>query len=306
MRTCASHGDCGTVTTSFLRSDGSLQNLRHLVLLVPALLGIFWGAPLVARELETGTYRMAWTQSVTRTRWMMVKVGVVGVASMLTAGLLSLMFTWWSSPFDRIQANPYFSFDHRDIVPIGYAAFAFALGVFLGVVIRRTIPAMAATLVGFGAVRLAFTDWIRPRLATPLHHAGPLVANGSPGNLPGAWVVSETTLNAQGNVIGHYGGIGPNGNIALSSVNGSFTKVYLHGVGVCLNKFPIPQGRNKPTGLIQDAVQKCINSFHLRELLTYQPASRFWTFQWYEMTIYIVLAVLLTALSIWWVRRRIS
>ncbi len=70
---------------------------------VPALIGIFWGAPLVARELETGTFRLAWNQSVTRTRWLAVKLGLIGLASMAAAGLFSLMVTWWSSPID--QAN---------------------------------------------------------------------------------------------------------------------------------------------------------------------------------------------------------
>jgi len=51
--------------------------LGLVVLVVPALIGVFWGAPLIARELETGTFRLAWTQSVTRTRWLAVKLGVV-------------------------------------------------------------------------------------------------------------------------------------------------------------------------------------------------------------------------------------
>ena len=72
---------------------------------MPGIIGIFWGAPLVARELEAGTFRLAWTQSVTRTRWLAVKLGVVGLASMAVAGLLSLMVTWWASPLDRANMN---------------------------------------------------------------------------------------------------------------------------------------------------------------------------------------------------------
>ena len=72
----------------FLSHDKFLRDLLGpLMLAVPALLGIFWGAPLVARELETGTYRLAWTQSVTRTRWLAVKVALVGLASVAVAGL---------------------------------------------------------------------------------------------------------------------------------------------------------------------------------------------------------------------------
>ena len=130
----------------------------------PALIGIFWGAPLVARELETGTFRLAWTQSVTRTRWLAVKLGVVGLASMAVAGLLSLMVTWWSSPIDRVNASIVRlvrSARHR---PVGYAAFAFVLGVTAGVLIRRTLPAMATTLAAFVATRLLFNHFVLPKL----------------------------------------------------------------------------------------------------------------------------------------------
>ena len=130
-----------------------------ILLLAPGLLGVFWGAPLVTRELEARTFPLAWNQSVTRTQWMAVKLGLVGLLAMAAAGLLSLMLTWWSSPIDtsislsgstRIdltRLGPTL-FDTRDITPVGYAAFAFALGVTAGLLIRRTVPAMAATLAG--------------------------------------------------------------------------------------------------------------------------------------------------------------
>src|SRR5262249_52817678 len=72
-----------------------------LLLVTPAVIGVFWGAPLVAREIETGTFRLAWNQSVTRARWLAVKLGLIGLASMATARLRSLMLTWWASPIDR-------------------------------------------------------------------------------------------------------------------------------------------------------------------------------------------------------------
>jgi len=102
-----------------MKNDRLLQQLGQLVLVAPALVGVFWGAPLVARELENNTFRLAWTQSVSRTRWLAIELGLVGLASMVTAGLLSLMVTWWSSPFDRITDSPFSpsSFDRRDLVP---------------------------------------------------------------------------------------------------------------------------------------------------------------------------------------------
>jgi len=154
------HGDsCANAASAFLGrlQTGGLDHVIYplglvLILATPALLGIFWGAPLIARELETGTYQLAWNQSITRTRWMGFKLGLIGLAAMATAGLLSLMITWWASPIDRTGGFPAsmsqqvsrFSlvlFGARGIVPVGYAAFAFALGVTAGVLIRRTLPA---------------------------------------------------------------------------------------------------------------------------------------------------------------------
>jgi hypothetical protein len=316
VATCGAHDDCGTVQGSFLGMDRFLQHLSVVVVVLPALLGIFWGAPLIARELEDGTFRLAWTQSVTRSRWIATKFCLVGLASMVTAGLLSLMVTWWSSPFDRLRDTPFSLFDHRDIVPIGYAAFAFALGAVLGILIRRVLPAMAATLVVFIAVRVAFTNWIRQRFATPLHITTPFQApgagfnggNGLPGN-PGDWIVSEETINSSGKVIGRYGGIGPNGEVNFRGTGNGVT--YFQGVGKCPNVIPNPPAgsrnpNSQPPLAVQHAIQKCVDSFHLRSIATYQPTNRYWTFQWYELTIFIVMALMLSAFAWWWVRRRLA
>jgi hypothetical protein len=283
--------------------------------LAPALLGIFWGAPLIARELESGTYRLAWTQSVTRSRWIATKFAMVGLASMVVAGLLSLMVTWWSSPFDRVHNNPFSVFDQRDIVPIGYAAFAFALGALLGVLIRRTLPAMAATLVGFVLVRFAFTAWLREKFESPLHantpFQSPLTTSFGAGPISNStdWVMSSSTINSSGKVIGQNGGIGPNGEINFRALPGGASEFV--GVGRCPNKIPAPPAGSRgndssPPLAVQHAVTRCINSFHLRSIITYQPTSRYWTFQWYELTIFMVLALLLAGLGWWWVRRRLS
>ncbi len=312
--TCQAHGDCSSVLASFLARDHLLRSLSLAMILIPGLLGLFWGAPLVAREMENGTYRMAWTQSVTRSRWVGVKLAMVGVACVVVAGLYSLMVTWWSSPFDTINNNPFSVFDLRDIAPIGYAAFAFALGVTMGVLLRRTIAAMAATLVAFTAVRFAITQWVRPRLLSPLKYRGAftLNQNGStaiPGKgQAGDWIVSSQTLNKNGVVIGTNGGIGPNGGINFHPAAHGGT--ILAGVGRCPTNIPAPTGSGRSSGPpplnVQHAVQKCINSFHLKEVLTYQPASRYWALQWYELAIFIALALALAGFSWYWVRRRFS
>ncbi len=99
---------CSALTSNFLdsvKADAAYPVLYiaglGILYLTPALIGMFWGAPLVTRELEAGTFRLAWNQSVTRTRWMAVKLAAGGLAAMVTTGLLSLVITWWASPVDR-------------------------------------------------------------------------------------------------------------------------------------------------------------------------------------------------------------
>jgi hypothetical protein len=316
--TCHVANDCTSATTAFLASYRWMQVFAQpLLLVLPALIGMFWGAPLIARELETGTFRMAWTQSVTRGRWLAVKLVLLGLASMAVTGLLSLILTWWFSPIDRIQLNPLDPslFGERGIAPVGYAAFAFALGVTAGALLRRTIPAMAVTLVAFTAARLAVTYYVRPYLFTPLKAFSPVVMN--PGNggpplpadgpvKPGDLVVSDQTINAAGKVIGRFGGVGPNGEIGFQVHNGT---VSLAGVAPCPNPFPLPGARTasgQPSAAFNAAAQECINKLGIRQLVTYQPLDRYWPLQWIETLIFLGLAIALAALCFWRLHRSLT
>jgi len=318
--TCQAHGDCGSVTRALVTRYSIWTHFIQAMILVPALIGAFWGAPLLAREFETGSFRLAWTQSVSRTRWLSTKLLVVGLAAVVTAGLFSLMATWWSSPLDRFQDSPFSVFDLRDLVPVGYAVFAFTLGVAIGALIRRTLPAMVVTLVSYVAARVAFNRWVRPRLESPLRLSTKYHLPFSTSQSTGVglkqsdWVLSEQTVNSSGKVIGQFGGIGPNGDINFSGIGKKVQ--YFSGVGRCPNNFPtsgnaggvIESGNTRrfspPTHQVLEAMQKCANSFHLRELATYQPASRYWSFQWYELASFLLLSLVLASFSLWWVRRR--
>ena len=116
----------------------------------PVLVGLFWGAPLVAAEAEAGTTQFAWMQSVTRKRWLVVKIGWMLLAAAIWGGVISALVTWWASPTNAEQLNQFDPgrFDIMGIVPVGYSVFAVALGVTAGALLRRTLPALAVTLAG--------------------------------------------------------------------------------------------------------------------------------------------------------------
>jgi hypothetical protein len=290
------------------RDDATVKAwLGLLVIVAPGLIGAFWGAPLVASEFEDGTFRLAWTQSVTRTRWMAVKLAVLGLASMAAAGLLSLVVTWWSSPLDRSAMNQFATFDQRDISPIGYAAFAFTLGVLAGTLIRRTRPAMAVTLAVFIATRLAELTWVRPRLLPPvllnlalnpgstgygqegtlsvLFSSPTLMPN--PPNLPNTWITSTRIVNAHGD--------GLTTRVLDSSCPGINQG---RGGGGGLGHTRAPQA---VVNALQDCVAKIGTTYH--EALAYQPASHYWPLQWCELAIFLGTALVLAAACLWRIHR---
>ena len=172
--TCGATGDCFSSANPIFVEDLGLHTLLPIIaILSPMVIGVFVGAPLIASELETGTYRLAWTQSVTLRRWIAVKLAVVGLVAVAMGALLTWMIDWWQGPFDAASLSRFdaLDFGFHGVAPIGYTAFAFALGVTAGVLVRRTVPAMAATLVGFVLARIAVTDWVRPNLSAPLHES---------------------------------------------------------------------------------------------------------------------------------------
>ncbi len=233
---------------------------------MPALLGAFWGAPLVAGELESGTYRLAWTQSITRTRWLAVKVGVIGLTSVAVTGLLSLMLGAWSNAATNQDRFGTAMFGERGIAPIGYAAFGFALGVTAGLLIRRTVPAMAATLVAFMAVRIV----IQTLGPTPLRDRAHSIA---------------ATLRRER--------VAPPRQPRRVGALGA------------LRRSDRPRHQQHPRQVrCGPDPNTCIAKYH--QVLSYQPASRYWAFQSYETAIFACLAIILIGLCFRWIRTRIS
>jgi hypothetical protein len=306
---CAQDDTCGRFYDRFFGVyEMPFMAVSLVVLLLPAVVGLFWGAPLITRELEAGTHLLVWNQSITRGRWLAVKLGLTGLVAMAAAGLCGLMVTWWSDPLDdsapgNLALMAPLVFGARGIAPMGYAAFAFVLGITVGMLVRRTLPAMALTLAVFAAIQLAMPLLVRPHLMTPVTSTFELGrANVDSINIPrdggrypsitlnsavpghaGAWVLTNNLLDPSGRTIA--GGDG-GASIRISTTSGPCA----------------PSG----SAAGQDGCLAEINRLGYRQQATYQPLERFWPLQWIETGLYAFLSLALTWLSFWWIRRRPS
>jgi ABC-type transport system involved in multi-copper enzyme maturation permease subunit len=259
-----------------------VTGLGALLFGVPALIGIFWGAPLVAGEFEEGTHRLVWNQSITRTRWLAVKLALVGLAGLVVTSLFSLLLTWSTSRFDQLKDERFaaLTFGARGIAPIGYAVFAFTLATVVGLMLRRTMPAMVITLVVFGVIQLLVPNALRAHympakttsvaFSTEARELAVGVDSSSTPALitgyrsPGTWAISRSTeiLTADG-----------------TPVDGSALRA-------CQQPANGPQAKNE-----------CLDKLGLHFDYTYQPASRYWPFQLIELSIFLALSALVTWLG---------
>ena len=255
---------------------------------LPALIGAFVGAPMLAREIETGTFRYAWTQGFGRRRWTVAKLVLVGVAVAAIAGAFSVLVSWYYQPYLATGNGTVFSspsplspglFDLRGVAFAAWTLAAFAIGALAGMLIRRVVPAIVATLAAYTGLALLAGNVLRQ------HYLTPLVAKGS--NLPGsAWITSEWWTKGGKFAFGGR----PPVDLLQQLCPSSFVPGPGGGIGV--------RGSFSPT--------TCLVQHGYTQWSDYQPASHFWPFQWIEGGWLLALSVLLIAVTVWLVRRRVA
>jgi hypothetical protein len=232
---------------------------------LPLIVALLLALPIVT-ELENGTYRLAWTQSVTRRRWLWTKLGLLVVGGMGFAAILTLTFSWWSSPINKISGKLGQDwYDLGGILPFGYMLFALGLVMAIGVVFRRPIPAFALTTVLFVTARVVFIIWIRPHLKAPLTRA---VNLGQPND---GWNISSYWVDASGNHL-------------------SFDQVR----AIC------NPNQGVPNGIQVD----CPAQHGLTMMERYHPASHYWPFQIMETGVFAAAGLALIAFAAWYILRR--
>jgi ABC-type transport system involved in multi-copper enzyme maturation permease subunit len=238
---------CEAGVSAFMNEFGSAVNIAFwsVCLIVPGLIGVLVGGPLIARELEYGTWRLAWSQTVPRARWLAVKLALVTGGLIILGAAITAVITWYRAPMDqltgRLQHN---IFDYEGLVPTAYILCAFGFAVLAGLLIRRSIPAMIAAFIPWLVIRLVVEFVFRPRFMTPL--TAPV---SCPPTVPCSTGISSVPQSATGRI----------GDWVLTMNRGGWV---------------------------------------------YQPASRFWPFQFIEAGIFVALTAAALGATIWLLHRR--
>jgi ABC-2 family transporter protein len=263
----AARPGCDLLVAHFRGEFGSLAQVGRYLFLLPAL-ALLIGAPLLAREYEHGTIRLAWTQGVSRQRWLASKTFLLGAAVVAAGAVLGAIAIWWRQPFDHIDGRMTpSSFDVEGLVVPAYAFFALTTGVLAGLLLRRTLPAISLAAAVFVLTRLGVEKLLRPHYLPPLHRvsvgAGPVARARD-------WVFDDTLVDGVGRQI--------------TTAREDLAVAHAQHAGI-------------------DA-QQYLASLGWKRLITFQPADRFWTFQAIETGIFLALALLAIGTAVVLLRRR--
>jgi hypothetical protein len=263
---------------------GNFLSNGALFLVVPPLIGAFVGAPLLGREFEAGTFRYAWTQGFGRWRWALAKLVALGAAAALASGALSVLASWYYRPYfasgtqslSLTTFNPLNPglFEQRGVAFVAWTVTAFAIGALAGLLIRRVVPAIVTTLAVCGSLAVATGGWLR------MHYLTPLVTKGL--NVPeSARIVSQW---------------GSRGGRVVFAGPPSYP--------IYQQYCPAQAGLGKGAGSSPGDPLQCLVQHGFTYWTSFQPASRFWAFQWIEGGWLFALSVVLIGVTVWLVGRR--
>jgi ABC-type transport system involved in multi-copper enzyme maturation permease subunit len=261
----ADGGDCSRAYVAMINRFDFFVGVTLFVGWLPMLIGAFWGAPLIAREVERGTHLLAWTQSVPRTRWLAVRLAVIVASVVVAMSLLSFVTGWLQQTYyGRTGGGSDANLTQlRDLIPPALALAVLGVGVAVGSLIRRTLPAMGVTLgIGFGLWLVV--GRLSSLLVPPQRRIAPL---GEMANIKaGETHAGAGWLDAAGNPSGFE-------DLArICPVNGEFTA--------------------------------CAADHGYQSFVLYQPDDRYWTLQAVHAGILVAIGLTMLALAFWRLRRR--
>ncbi|MGW3126316.1 transporter [Streptomyces sp. NPDC001123] len=247
-----------------------LKYLGALNIVLPVVIGVFWGAPLLGRDRELGTHRLVLAQGLSRGQWLASRFALAAVTTAALSGLLAGVFAWWWRPAaDRSYGL--FWYDTTALSGSGprvvaAALFGLAAGTLLGLLARRVLAAMGLTLLvtGMTTLLLEWTHWTR--LLVPPH------TYVSAGSTPKAPMGEKWST-------GDYG---------LITASGRHDSVF---------NCAFPSGSQ---------LKECMTAHgYVARFYKANPAGDYWTFQWTDTAVLGGLAVLLTVATVLLLRRRV-
>lgn len=264
---------CDALNSQMMKQYATFGQLLPYLGLLSAVIGAFWGAPLLGREYETGTSRLAWTQSVTRRSWMVVKIATLGGLVAIGGAALGLMVTNWLAAFSGFAVPgvlPDLSFTAiRGPAPVGWWLFGFAVGVAAGAVTRRTLGAIAITfavVIGALAVSNLFNATLgETQIATA---AGLPLSDAVP----------------PGSVIRSYSWIDPAGEEVTQE------QIFAMTPSSCG-----PQD--------EPSIQECLYRLGYRAEVAYLPPGAYWRVEWLQLIALLGASAFLLAGTVWRVER---
>ena len=257
------------IETSFLYKliSNGLPFLNFLPLIAALLLAM----PIVT-ELENGSYRLAWTQGITRAHWTRARLGLLVLCGVLFAAVFAAVFHWWSSPKDALQSRlGAEDYDFRGVVPVAHVLFAIGLTLALGTLLRRPVAAIALAAVTYVAIRLPFMVWARDLLVTPVTERFQPEAIG-PAFYSDKWVLSWGWQDAAGNRVSE----------------AEFFE------------------RCRPYWAANESMHACETQLGLSQIVTYHPDSHYWPLQLVESGIFLGAALALIAFAALYILRRVE
>jgi hypothetical protein len=276
---------CGNLVLNANRMNPVLAG-GYALQAVPGIIGIFLGAPVLAREMETGTFRYAWTQAFGRSRWTLAKFILLGLAVAAATEAMSVLLSWYYQPYFAAR-NPALSFTEmaplspglfplRGIAFAAWTLAAFAIGSLAGMLLRRTVPAMALTLATYIGVAIATGLVLRKHYLTPL-------VTSKPDTPVAAWITNQWLTKSGSRYPAH-------GDQAINLFQRLCPASASGGPG--------------PKGAALLSPVQCFLQHGYTQWSAYQPAGRFWSLQAIEGGWLLVLSGLFFAATVWLVRRR--
>jgi hypothetical protein len=287
----ASDANCGNVANTFAASTNGFTALVIALHVLPIVIGVFVGAPLISRELESGTFRFTWTQEIGRTRYVLTTIALLAVAAAAVTCALGALLGWYAHPFEVVGDESRWQaglFDTTALMLPAWTLFALGAGTLLGTLTGRIVTAMAATAAAAGGFLIA-AFWSLDRHLLSLGalvtratagagvFVGPLNTSSDSGFRPaGSWLVRGWITGPGGHELG------------ATAADGVQNRMYAAMANAGKKADPAAW----------------LSAHHYVQWLSYQPAGRFWYFQGIAAAALVALAIGFALTAVWLIRRR--